>query len=116
MAIVKVDDLSPIIEIAPTNALPLNILHYAFLNTMGRVDSTAELKKTVNDTIQSLVSSFKGTDAVTLLSFLGDFLRQADPVVCAHQVSLYLQLTYVIRLYPPAQNGFRPLSVIYKSL
>jgi hypothetical protein len=81
-AIVKVQDLSPLTEIASSNPKALDVLRFAFLNTMGSVEDISAARKQVNDTIQSLASSFKGTDAVTFLSFLGSFLRQADSTVC----------------------------------
>lgn len=80
-AIVQVDDLSPLTEIACANPKALDVLRFALLNSMGPVEDVSVLRKCVDETIQSLTSSFKGTDAVTLLSFLGSFLPQADPMV-----------------------------------
>ncbi|CAI6082308.1 unnamed protein product [Clonostachys chloroleuca] len=76
--IIEVEDLSPLTEAAPSNPLVLDIILYAFLNTMSTPEGKQTLVSRVNDTIQSLVSSFKGTDSVTLLEFLGGLLRQVD--------------------------------------
>ncbi|CAH0043142.1 unnamed protein product [Clonostachys solani] len=77
-AIIEVEDLSPLTEAAPSSPLVLDIILYAFLNTMGTPEGKQTLVSRINDTIQSLVSSFKGTDSVTLLEFLGKLLRQVD--------------------------------------
>jgi hypothetical protein len=39
------------------------------------------LRSKIDSTISSLVSSFKGTDAVTLLSFLANLLPRLEPEV-----------------------------------
>lgn len=89
-AILQVEDLSPLTESASTNPKALDILRFAFLNTMGSSSEqnieVAVIRKRVDETVQSLTASFKGTDAVTFLSFLGTFLRQADPRVSQEQV------------------------------
>jgi hypothetical protein len=81
-AILSVEDLSPLTEIAPANPKALDILRFAFLNIMGRradedVDFAA-IRQRVDETVQSLTASFKGTDASTFLGFLGSLLRQTD--------------------------------------
>jgi hypothetical protein len=91
-AIIEVEDLSPLTEAAPSSPLVLDIILYAFLNTMGTPEGKQTLVSRVNDTIQSLVSSFKGTDSVTLLEFLGGLLRQVDSSVSISFCFLPLQL------------------------
>lgn len=116
-AIFKVEDLSPLTEIASTNPKALDILRFAFLNTMGSADDIPSLRKRVDETIQSLASSFKGTDAVTFLGFLGSFLRQADPTVCS--IPLLLSsfilssagLILFCRLSQQIQPGYRVLFI-----
>jgi hypothetical protein len=71
-------DLSPLTEIAPEHPIVLEILRYAWLNHgMAAEDGDqASVKSQVEETLPMLVSSFKTTDAVTLLEFLGKLLRQ----------------------------------------
>ncbi|KAG9253937.1 Neurochondrin-domain-containing protein [Emericellopsis atlantica] len=76
----NVEDLSPLTEIAPSNPLALNVLRLSWLNTMAGENATLTSSK-VAETLKILIPSFSGTDAVTLLEFLGDFLRQADSKV-----------------------------------
>lgn len=85
--LVGIQDLSPLTEIAPSHALVLDILRFAWLNGMAGVEDKRALSRRIDETTQSLASSFTGTDAVTLLEFLGSFLRQADPTVSRIQAS-----------------------------
>ncbi|KAL6694632.1 Neurochondrin domain-containing protein [Trichoderma pleuroticola] len=81
MALVKVEDLSSITEIAPSHAVAMDILRHAWLNAMIVVDDASYLADRIDRNVQSLVSSFRGTDAVTFLEFLGLLLRQASPEI-----------------------------------
>ncbi|KAF9767815.1 hypothetical protein IL306_014956 [Fusarium sp. DS 682] len=78
---IKVEDFSSLTEIAPSHAQVLDIFCFAWLNSMTTVQDPSTLARQIDDTIQSLVSSFTGTDAVTLLEFLGYFLRHANSSV-----------------------------------
>jgi predicted component of type VI protein secretion system len=73
--------LSPLVEIAPSHPLVLDIFERSWLNAMTVVDDKTALRNSIDDNIQRLISSFKGTDGVTLLRFLGDFLRRSHPEV-----------------------------------
>ncbi|KAF4591585.1 DUF1941 family protein [Ophiocordyceps camponoti-floridani] len=80
-ALVSCQDLSPLTENAPSHPLALDVLKFAWLNSMADAENRRRLSQKINVTLQGLCSSFTGTDGVTLLEFLGDFLRQADPEV-----------------------------------
>ncbi|KAG5977574.1 hypothetical protein E4U55_006637 [Claviceps digitariae] len=84
-AFVETGDVSSLAEIAPTHAVVLDILLFAWLNAMASVVEKHVLVNQVTDTIQSLVASFTGTDGVTLLEFMGSFLRQANPDIHPHE-------------------------------
>lgn len=81
MALVRIDDLSSITEIAPSHAVVTDILLHAWLNAMVVADDTSYVADGIDRNVQSLVASFRGTDAVTLLEFLGRLLRQASSEV-----------------------------------
>ncbi|TFB00826.1 hypothetical protein CCMA1212_007300 [Trichoderma ghanense] len=81
MELVKMDDLSSLTEIAPSRAIVMDILRHAWLNAMVAVEDTPYLANHIDQNVQSLVSSFKGTDAVTFLEFLGLLFRQANPAI-----------------------------------
>jgi hypothetical protein len=80
-ALVKLDDISPLTETASSHPATLDIIARAWLTYMVHASDKVQVGKQINQIIQSLVVSFKGTDAVTLLDFLGVFLRQIDPTV-----------------------------------
>ncbi|KAF4343629.1 duf1941 family [Fusarium beomiforme] len=82
---IKVDDFSSLTEIAPSHAQVLDIFCFAWLNATTAAEDPSTLARQIDDTIQSLVSSFTGTDAVTLLEFLGYFLRHANSSVIPWQ-------------------------------
>jgi hypothetical protein len=77
----EIEDLSPLTETASTQPLALDALQYAWLNAMTATTDKPSLRSKIDSTIGSLVSSFKGTDAVTLLSFLASLLPRLEPEV-----------------------------------
>jgi hypothetical protein len=83
--LIALDDLSPLIEIAPSRPIVLEIFSMAFAWLQQQTTTPEEKQKLmgkVDGLIQGLVLSFKGTDAVTLLAFLSNLLRRLDPEVC----------------------------------
>ncbi|KEY69418.1 hypothetical protein S7711_05732 [Stachybotrys chartarum IBT 7711] len=115
-ALVAIGDLSSITEIAPSQPIVLHLLCNAWLNTMTAPPDNVDLKSHVSTTIQGLVSSFRSTDAVTLLEFLGTFLRQADPapilqIIPSHPKWLkavvgYIQNLVTSRPTPEARSAY----------
>ena len=82
LALASVDDLSPLTEIAPSQPFALEILSLAWLQSMAASPEQREaLSGKIDRAIDNLISSFKATDAVTLLAFLADLLRKLDPKV-----------------------------------
>ncbi|KAK4211937.1 Neurochondrin-domain-containing protein [Rhypophila decipiens] len=75
----QVEDLTPLTEIASSHQLVLKILEHAWLGGMLASSDKTALKSKLNKTVGNLVTSFKGTDAVTLLEFLSELLRSLDP-------------------------------------
>ena len=69
------EDLSPLTEVAPSNPQALEVLSYAWLNSLTGAEIPSDLRQKMDKTVDSLVTSFKGTDAVTLLEFLANLLR-----------------------------------------
>ena len=76
-----IEDLSPLLELVPSHRESLTVLSFAWLNGMGLAQVRSSLPPVIDKTISQLVVSFKGTDAVTLMEFLGNFARKADPQV-----------------------------------
>ncbi|KAM0215014.1 hypothetical protein ACHAQI_003496 [Fusarium lateritium] len=109
---VKLEDFSSLTEIAPSHAPVLDVLCFAWLNSMASVEDPTGLSKQVDDTIQNLVSSFTGTDAVTLLEFLGYFLQHANSIILPRQpkwlksVVTYIQNLVTSRPTPQARAAY----------
>lgn len=80
-AFVKVEDTTPLTEIATSHAMVLDVFCRAWLNHMASDTAGADLSPRIEAVLQNLVVLFKGTDAVTYLAFLGAFLSQATPEV-----------------------------------
>ena len=76
-----IEDLSPLLELVPSHRESLAVLSSAWLNGMGVAQTRSTLPPVIDKTISQLVVSFKGTDAVTLMEFLGNFIWTADPQV-----------------------------------
>lgn len=77
----SLEDVSPLTEVAPAHPEALQVLSFAWLHAQNASQDRVVLRSKIDGTIQQLVSSFKGTDGVTLLEFLGSFLHHADPEV-----------------------------------
>ncbi|KAL2021020.1 hypothetical protein VTK56DRAFT_7675 [Thermocarpiscus australiensis] len=92
-----VEDLTPLTETAPSQPLVLDILFYAWLNAMTAASDKSSLRTKIDSTIGNLVSSFKGTDAVTLLAFLANLLPRLEPEVLPQNPSWLSPLGKFIR-------------------
>ncbi len=108
----QVDDLSPLTEIATSHPLALDVLSLAWLgNSAAAVASPGDkpfLRQKIDATIGALVSTFKGTDAVTLLNFLSHLLRNLDDEVrrapdCVYKMNAAIWLTC-----PPSSSPWIP--------
>lgn len=103
-----VEDLTPLTEIAASQPLALDTLLYAWLNAMTTAADKRSLGIKVDITIGSLVSSFKGTDAVTLLSFLASLLPRLDPEVSTPERQYQATHSLTSRFSHPTPNGCHP--------
>ncbi|RDA91517.1 hypothetical protein CP533_4559 [Ophiocordyceps camponoti-saundersi (nom. inval.)] len=109
---VNCEDVSPLTEDAPSHPLVLDILGFAWLNGIAEGGNRDVLSQKIDKTLQDLASSFNGTDAVTLLEFLGAFLRQADSTVLLREpkwlkkVCGYIHKLVVSRPTPEARSAY----------
>ncbi|TGO19265.1 hypothetical protein BTUL_0005g01140 [Botrytis tulipae] len=72
LELLKVEDISSLIEIAPQYPLVLDILNYTWAN--GSTVEVQAVYESINRLIPNLLVVFKGTDAVTFLSFISSFI------------------------------------------
>ncbi|KAL1855828.1 hypothetical protein Daus18300_010902 [Diaporthe australafricana] len=94
---VAVDDVSALVEIAPSQPLALDIFLYAYSQSASFAGDAASMKSKIDKIIQGLIASFKGTDAVTLLAFLAELLRRLDPECVPRDPSWLKTVTGFIR-------------------
>ncbi|KAA8563736.1 hypothetical protein EYC84_011755 [Monilinia fructicola] len=74
LEILKIEDLSPLTEIAPQCPLVLDILNYTWANASTVNTEVQAVRGSINKVIPNLLLVFKGTDAVTFLSFIASFI------------------------------------------
>lgn len=78
---VSIDDVSPLIEVAPSQSLVLDVFLHAYAQGVISLEDKRSLRSKIDQTVAALAASFKGTDGVTLLIFLDQLLRRLDPEV-----------------------------------
>jgi len=87
LEVLRIEDFSPLTEIAPQYSLVLDIFEYAWINASTISEEVALVRENIDKVIPALLLVFRQTDAVTLLECLGSFLPKAVP-----EVSLYILL------------------------
>ncbi|KAI2463004.1 DUF1941-domain-containing protein [Annulohypoxylon bovei var. microspora] len=96
----EVDDWTPLIEVAPENSHVLSIFIWAWeKGTISIEDEKARalMRANIDSGIQSLVSSFIGTDATSLLEFISHVLRNLDENLIPHNPKWIGSITKLIR-------------------
>jgi hypothetical protein len=81
LELLHVQDLSPLVEIASDYPLVLQIINYTWLNASTVSAELQTIRRNIDSIIPLLVVVFKGTDAVTLINFLGRLLPKLEPEV-----------------------------------
>jgi len=79
--ILKIEDLSPLIEIAAEQSLALDVLSFTWTNAAVVPSEVDTVRKSINKLIPTLQTVFKTTDAVTFLSFVAGLLPKLAPEV-----------------------------------
>ena len=86
----EVEDLDPLIEIAPKCPAILQIFRYAWQFAAQDQENHIKLRDMIDTTMLKLTSSFTGTDGVTLLQFVAIWLREAELTVSESWCAVYL--------------------------
>lgn len=81
LEILRVDDLSPLTEIAAQFSHVLDIFSFAWTNASTIEDEKENVRENMDKIIPGLLNVFKGTDAVTFLAFMGIALSKTAPEV-----------------------------------
>lgn len=104
---ISIEDITPLTEIAASNPIVFDILRHAWLGSMSTTESKFELAQNINKNLQAMTITFKGTDAVTLLSFVGALLPEADPAVCIQLRDSMIETNVDVRSWRIIQSGYR---------
>jgi hypothetical protein len=82
LEILNIEDLSPLTEISVQYPLVLDILNFAWTNAATVPSEVDRVRKSIDKLIPTLQNVFRGTDAVTFISFMGSLLPKLVPEVC----------------------------------
>jgi hypothetical protein len=78
LELLSVPDLTPLIQIATQDPLVLEIMNYAWI-TASTIDTEVQtVRESIEKIMPALVTTFKDTDAVTLISFVGNLLPKLE--------------------------------------
>jgi hypothetical protein len=81
LEILRVEDLSPLTEIAPQNSSVLDILTFAWINASAISNEMGGVQESINKYMPKLLTTFKDTDGVTLISGFGSMIPKLSPEV-----------------------------------
>lgn len=92
-----IEDLSPLIEIAPNQSMALDVLSYAWSTALSDLSLVRNVAASLDKTVPKLLLSFKGTDSVTLLKCIGDTLPNLDSTVLPSEPKWLSTLVSILR-------------------
>jgi hypothetical protein len=81
LEILRLEDPSPLIEIASQYSYVLDIFKFTWINASTGVSRMDMVRENIDQVLPALIVSFQSTDAVTLLTFVGDLLPKLDSQV-----------------------------------
>jgi neurochondrin len=84
LEMLRVEDLSPLTEIAPQNPSVLDILGFTWSNASVISNEMGDVRESLNKYMPKLLTTFKDTDAVTLISFFGSLIPKLTPEVSSN--------------------------------
>lgn len=104
LEMLRIEDLSPLTEIAVQYPLVLDIFSFTWTNasTIGPPDAVRE---SIDKYVTILLVVFKDTDAVTLLNFIGNLIPKLTPEVSADCSQPWKHQLTCARLFLKARNG-----------
>ncbi|KAJ8068250.1 hypothetical protein OCU04_003817 [Sclerotinia nivalis] len=97
LELLKVEDLSPLTEIAPQYPLVLDILNYTWANGSTINTEVQAVHESINKVIPNLLVVFKGTDAVTFLSFIASFIPKLSSEALPRNPKWLKSITILLR-------------------
>ncbi len=81
LEILNLKDVSPLIEIASEYSMVLEVVGFAWINLSVEPERQDVVRESMNKILPKLILTFKGTDAVTLIEFVGSLLQRLNSTV-----------------------------------
>ncbi|RDL34319.1 Uncharacterized protein BP5553_07447 [Venustampulla echinocandica] len=97
LEMLRVQDLSPLIEIATQHSLVLDILSYTWLNASTVNTEIPAVRQSIDNVLTKLVVVFKQTDAVTLMQSVADFLPKLPAETLSPEANWLVPLVSSLR-------------------
>ncbi|CAD6445069.1 35366ff8-8604-47d7-a34b-0c372026f106 [Sclerotinia trifoliorum] len=97
LELLKVEDLSPLTEIAPQYPLVLDIFNYTWANGSTINTEVQAVHESINRVIPNLLVVFKGTDAVTFLTFIASFIPKLSSEALPRNPKWLKSITILLR-------------------
>ncbi|KAH8805674.1 Neurochondrin-domain-containing protein [Xylogone sp. PMI_703] len=97
LELMKLDNWSPLTEIAIEHPLVLDIISYTWINAATVSSELQNVQNSIDSVMQKLLLVFQGTDAVTFLRFCANFIKNTQPGVFCHSPKWLEPLTIMVR-------------------
>jgi hypothetical protein len=83
LEMLQIEDLSPLTSLAAQDSSALDIMSFAWTNASANGSETKKVQESIDKYMPKLLDAFKNTDAVTLISFVGNLIPKLTPEVSA---------------------------------
>ncbi|KAF8857174.1 DUF1941-domain-containing protein [Acephala macrosclerotiorum] len=81
LELLRIEDLSPLTEIASHHALVLEILSFTWTNAALTPSEVPVVQRRISDILPTLIVNFRGSDGVTFLTFVANLFPKLEPGV-----------------------------------
>jgi hypothetical protein len=78
LELLSLPDLAPLIQMATEYPLVLEIINYAWIALSATGTEVQTIRESIEKIMPALVTTFKDTDAVTLINFVGNLLPKLE--------------------------------------
>lgn len=112
----RIEDLSPLTEIATQDPLVLDIMAFTWTNASTASIEVLAVRNSIDKIIPALLVVFKGTDAVTLINFIGSFVPKLIPEVSLHLPKILHHSTDSNKALPQRPKWLASLILILRKL
>lgn len=113
LELLRVEDKSPLTELADQHALVLDILEFMWTNASAIPSETMAVSSSIDKLMPVLIVLFQDTDGVALLRFVGNFMSKLMPEVSKMGGSMPRKALIYYSPYRKALGGYKSLRLCY---